>query len=50
MSLARQYSTNQKFKRMGTLDALPPMLLTALSVIEARHERRDTTLLSQPIG
>jgi nucleoside phosphorylase len=31
---------NQKFERTGALDAPPPMLLTALSTIGARHERK----------
>ena len=31
---------NQKFERTGALDAPPPKLLTALSVIRGRHERR----------
>jgi nucleoside phosphorylase len=31
---------NQKFERTGALDAPPPMLLTALSVIGALHERK----------
>jgi hypothetical protein len=31
---------NQKFERTGTLNTPPTMLLTALNVIEARHERK----------
>jgi nucleoside phosphorylase len=31
---------NQKFERTGVLNAPPPMLLTALSAIGTRHERR----------
>ena len=31
---------NQQFERTGALDAPPPMLLMALSVIGARHERK----------
>jgi nucleoside phosphorylase len=31
---------NQKFERTGALDAPPPMLLTALNVVGARHERK----------
>jgi hypothetical protein len=31
---------NQKFERTGALDAPPSMLLTALSVIRALHERK----------
>jgi WD40 repeat protein/nucleoside phosphorylase len=31
---------NRQFERMGTLDAPPPMLLMALSLIGAQHERK----------
>jgi nucleoside phosphorylase len=31
---------NQKFERTGSLDAPPPMLLTALNTIGTRHERK----------